>query len=86
MKYKITYIHRKLVANFTSKMREKTPPVEQHSRQRYSSMTCIFTEKFTPYRRPPHTPLVKTNQPVSQQMEHWNWLKCVNITYTGNII
>ena len=33
-----------------------------------------------------HIPLVKNNQPVSQQMEHWNWLKCVNITYIGNII
>ena len=33
-----------------------------------------------------HTPLVKSNQPVSQQMEHWSWLKCVNITCTGNII
>ena len=32
------------------------------------------------------TPLAKTSQPVSQQMEHCNWLKCANITYTGNII
>ena len=27
----------------TSKMLEKATPEEQHSRQRYRSMTCIFT-------------------------------------------
>ena len=33
-----------------------------------------------------YTPLVKSNQPVSQQMQHWNWLKCVNKTYASTII
>ena len=70
----------------TIKRREKTPPKEQDSRQGFRSMACIFTLKFTPLRRPPQIPLVKTNHPVSPQMEHWNGLKCVNITYTGNII
>ena len=44
------------------------------------------TTKNTHGRATFHTPLVKSNQPVSQQMEHWSWLKCVNITCTGNII
>ena len=36
----------------------------------------------TPHRHPPHTPLVKTNQLVSQQVECRNGLKCVNVTFT----
>ena len=66
-----------------AKWAKKTLPEEQHSRQEYSSI--IFTEKLNPYRRPPY-PLVKTNHPVSPQMEHRNGLKCFNMIYTGNII
>lgn len=36
--------------------------------------------KNTPGRTIYHIPLV--NQTISQEMEHWNWLKWVNITYT----
>ena len=93
IKYKITYIQRNYL--YTEKpggqfpplkCKKKHPPEKQHSRQGIRLMTCIFTLKFTPLRRPPQTQLVKTNHPVSPQMEHWNGLKCVNITYTGNII
>ena len=68
------------------KWEKKTPLEEQQSRQVSRLMTCIITLKFTPLRFPPQTPLVKANYPVSPQMEDWNGLKCVNITYTRNII
>ena len=38
-----TYVQRNQVASLHQKMREKTYSKEQHSRQRYKSMTCIFT-------------------------------------------
>ena len=53
---------------------------------RWPVPTSKMREKTPPGRTTLHTPLVKTNQSVSQQMEHWNWLKCVNITYRGNIM
>ena len=43
-----------------------------------------FLLKNSLSRRPPHTPLVKTNRLLSPQTERWIGLKC--ITYTGNVI
>ena len=49
-------------------------------RNQVASLRQQNATKNNPRRETFHTPFAKTNQPVSQQMEHWNWLKCVSIT------
>ena len=46
---------------------------------RQSVSTSKMRQKNTPERATFYNPLVKTNQLVSQQTKHWNWLKCQNI-------
>ena len=54
-------------------------------RNQVASFSQQNTTKNTTGRATFLTSLVKSNQPVSEQMEQWNWLKCVAISYTENI-
>ena len=81
-KYKILIYRDTRQPVSTSKMQQKTPrrAISQPKIQQVDDLH--FNLKTHSHRRPPHTPLVKTKQPISQQMEHWNWLKYVNIFLT----
>ena len=86
IKFKITYTERNQAASFDQQNARINTPGRATLQAKIQVNDLYSYLKVHPHRRPPHTSLVKSNHPVSPQMEHWNGLKCVNVTYTGNII
>ena len=74
------------VSSFHQQIRKKQPQKSNISGKNTCRWTLFLLKTLLSHRRPSHTSLVKTNPPVSSQIERWNELKYVNGTYMGNII
>ena len=79
-------MQRNQVTSFHQQNVRKNTPRRATFQKKIQVNDLHFYLKIHSHRCPPHTPPVKTNHPVSSQMERCNGLKCVNVTYTGNII